>query len=286
MENILLFFKRYGFWFVFVLLEAGSFVVFFSFNGRQGSVFLSSVNVVAASVNGLQRGVVDFFNLSSVNKRLTEENVVLQQEVGRLSRELTRERSTSVQEAREWADSLAMGYERIMARVVSASIHRKENYIVLDKGRADGVGEEMGVVCSDGVVGIVFLVDRHYCMVLPTINSRSSISCTFRGKSYYGYLQWGGGDAREAYLTDVPRYANVSVGDVIETSGYSAMFPSGFYVGKVLKITDAEDGLSLKVHVRLGTEFASLSDVCILKNNDRNEIDSLNMRLQRYWGDV
>lgn len=270
MDNLLVFLKRYGYWAVFLLLEVAALVAFFSFNERQGGALLTSVNEVAAVVNTARSEVVGFVNLRHVNKQLTEDNVRLQQMVARQGQE------TAV------ADSV---FGMVMARVVSQSVNRRDNYIVLDKGSSAGVTEGMGVVASNGVVGIVFLVEKHYCMVLPTINSRSSISCTLRGKNFYGYLQWGGGDARQAYLTDVPRYAEIARGDTVETSGYSAMFPRGYYVGRVTYITDADDGLSLRVDVRMDVEFASLSDVCILVNHDRAERDSLDLRLQRYWGD-
>ena len=49
----------------------------------------------------------------------------------------------------------------INARVISNSIDKLDNFITLDKGAADGVRPDMGVVCGTGVVGIVYLVSQH-----------------------------------------------------------------------------------------------------------------------------
>ena len=281
MENLLVFLKRYGYWVVFLLLEVLAFGIFLSFNHRQGAAFFTSVNELSARVNGVYAEAVAFVNLRTANRELTAENARLRILLG-----LSDDDGETNGESFAVGDSGRVGpyFSVLPARVVSQTIHRRENYIVINRGSRDGVTEGMGVVSSGGVVGTTFLVEPHYSMLLPIINSRSSLSCTFKDKNYFGYLGWDGGDVRVAYLTDVPRYANIEKGDTVLTSGYSAMFPRGLYVGRVLKITDADDGLSLKVYVQQGTDFARLSNVCILQQSDRTERDSLQRRLDKYWG--
>ena len=80
-------------------------------------------------------------------------------------------------------------------------------------------------------------------------------------------------------MVDVPRYSHVKVGQFVETSGYSSVFPAGLFIGRITKVEDAPDGLSLQLTVNLSTDFANLQDVNVVKNNNRKEILILNNKL-------
>ena len=158
-------------------------------------------------------------------------------------------------------------YRLIPAKVVSNSVNRADNLITIDRGRADGVERDMGVACGSGIVGVVYMASDHYAVVIPVLNtSTSRISCCIRGRGYFGYLRWYGEDPAVAYLEDVPRHARFKRGDWVETSGYSAIFPSGVLVGKIETIYNSSDGLSYKLKVRLSTDFSCLRDVCVISD--------------------
>ena len=133
----------------------------------------------------------------------------------------------------------------------------------------------MGVVGGGGVVGIIYLVGPHHSLVLPVTNSKSSISCCVRGSHYFGYLLWDGGSTRRAHVDDVPRYAKVRTGNIIETSGYSSVFPPGIFVGRVHRVTNSSDGQSYRLDVVLGTDFGNVRDVNVVLTPYKAEIDSL-----------
>ncbi len=171
------------------------------------------------------------------------------------------------------------GYNLYTARVVSSSIVKNDNYIVIDKGSADGIKPEMGVVGGGGVVGVVYITNTHYSLVLPIINEKSRISCRIRRTGYYGSLQWSGGSVCYADLIDVPQYAKARNGDIIETSGYSTIFPPGLFVGKVKKVSDSPNGLSQQLRINLGANFGNLRDVCVFENRHKVEIQGLHERL-------
>ena len=109
-------------------------------------------------------------------------------------------------------------------------------------------------------------------MVIPVLNVTSSrISCAIRGRGYFGYLQWYGGDPTVAYVEDVPRHARFKRGDWVETSGYSSIFPQGVLVGKIEKIFNSADGLSYRLKVRLSTDFGCLRDVFVISDKSIGE---------------
>ena len=263
MRNLLDFLARHNHWFVFVLLEVISAVLLFKYNSYQGSVWFSSANAVSGRVYEASAAVGQYFSLVTVNRQLTQRNVYLEREVARMAQEHAEATADSSYLQRK-QNNQANRYRSVPARVVSSSPDRLNNVLTIDKGEADGVKKDMGVVCGTGIVGIVYLTSAHYSVVIPVLNSKSNISCSIRGRGYFGYLHWMGGVPDEAYLDDVPRHARFRIGDVIVTSGYSSVFPPGMLVGKVTRAYNSANGLSYRLRIKLTTDFGNLRDVCVI----------------------
>lgn len=272
MHNLTEFLAKHNHWFVFLVLEVVSMVLLFRYNSYQGSVWFSSANAVTGKVYEWDSAVESFFSLSGVNSQLTQRNAFLEQQVRMLDDSIAR--LTRSQEAAVTRLSSMVPFEGcrlIPAKVVANMVNRYDNLITIDKGSADGVKRDMGVVCGMGVVGIVYLVSEHYSIVIPALNSHSNISCTIQRRGYFGYLRWRGGSSQLAYLEDVPRHAHFKLGDNVVTSGYSSVFPPGVMVGKVLHVFNSADGLSYRVQVKLSTDFARLRDVCLVDDSALQE---------------
>lgn len=272
MHNLTEFLAKHNLWFVFLVLEVVSMVLLFRYNSYQGSVWFSSANAVTGKVYEWDSAVESYFSLSSVNSQLTQRNVLLEQQVRALNdsiAHLTHSQETAVERLARMTPF--QGCKLLPAQVVTNTVNRYNNLITIDKGAADGVKRDMGVVCGMGVVGIVYLVSEHYSIVIPVLNGHSNISCTIQGRGYFGYLRWRGGSSQLAYLEDVPRHAHFKLGDYVVTSGYSSVFPSGVMVGKVLHVFNSADGLSYRVQVKLSTDFARLRDVCLVDDSALQE---------------
>ena len=266
MHNLLDFLWKYHHWFIFLLLELASGVLLFQYNSYQGSVWFSSANAVVGKIYEWESSALTFFTLGKANEELTTRNFYLERQVDQLRRlygELTAD--TTVLQRNEL--QFLSQYQLIPAKVVDNSVHKLENLMTIDKGRADGVEVDMGVACGNGVVGIVYLVSDHYSVVIPVLNATSSrISCSIRNRGYFGYLRWYGGDPSVAYVEDVPRHAKFSLGEWIVTSGFSSIFPSGVLVGKIEQAYNSRDGLSYKLKVRLSTDFSCVRDVVVISD--------------------
>ena len=272
MHNLTEFLAKHNHWFVFLVLEVVSMVLLFRYNSYQGSVWFSSANAVTGKVYEWDSAVESYFSLSGVNSQLTQRNAFLEQQVRMLDdsiARLTRSQETAVTRLSSMVPF--QGCRLIPAKVVANMVNRYDNLITIDKGSADGVKRDMGVVCGMGVVGIVYLVSEHYSIVIPALNSHSNISCTIQRRGYFGYLRWRGGSSQLAYLEDVPRHDHFKLGDNVVTSGYSSVFPPGVMVGKVLHVFNSADGLSYRVQVKLSTDFARLRDVCLVDDSALQE---------------
>lgn len=271
MRNLLNFLLKYDYRLLFVLLEVVSFILLFRFNSYQGSVFFTSANRVAGSIYEVANEITSYFGLHTVNRDLVRRNVELELQVESLSRALKGYMRDTTEVEKSMYQNVLADYSIYPAEVVNNSLTHVDNYITINKGDADSIRTEMGVVSGNGVVGIVYQTSAHYAIVLPVLNSKSSISCKIQRTDYFGSLKWNGGSSLYAWLKDIPRHSEFSLGDTVVTSGHSAVFPEGIPVGVVDDMADSHDGLSYVLKVKLFTDFARLNDVNVISFRGRPE---------------
>ena len=253
--------------FLFVLLEIISLVFVFNYNNYQKSRFLNSSSQFTGNVYNRYNRITEYFRLSTVNRQLAEENARLRKLVG-------------IPKTVRFIPDTLRGYQNsefqyiyISAKVVSNSVNRLQNYITLNKGSKDGIKPEMGVICADGVVGMVTNVTPSYSSVMSLLNVRWNISAKIARNNYFGTLSWDGKDSRKVYLSDIPFHVNVFPGDTIITSGFSATFPEGIPLGTI-ETVDKEGGSSFyTIAVKLFLDFNALSWVEVIENNRNKELE-------------
>ncbi len=277
MRNLLNFLIKYNYWFLFLLLEVASFILLFRFNHYQQSVYFTSANGVAGKGYEISGGITSYFHLKTANEDLLDRNMWLEQRLSFLENVL---KEKGLDSARLYSmERLApTEYQIFKANVIKNSLNKADNYITLDRGTTEGIRPEMGVVDANGVVGIVYKTSPHYSLVIPLLNSKSSISCKIVGSDYFGYLKWEGGNSRFAYLKDLPRHAEFNLGDTVVTSGYSTVFPEGVMVGTVDDMSDSHDGLSYLLKIKLATDFGKVSNVRVISRNGQDEQKALESR--------
>lgn len=279
MRNLLNFFLKYNYWFLFILLEVISFALLFRFNNYQGSAFFTSSNQVAGMVYEAANNVTGYFHLKSINDDLVQKNVELELQMEHLRSALMELTADSAGLEKMKSDALK-GYDIYRADVINNSLTHVDNYITIDKGENDGIRPEMGVINGNGVVGIVYQTSANYSVVIPILNSKSSISCKIKRSDYFGFLKWDGGSSEYATVKDMPRHSLFSLGDTIVTSGHSAVFPGGIPIGTVEDMSDSHDGLSYLLKVKLFTDFGRLNDVRVIAQKGQEEQIELEQKVK------
>ncbi len=275
MQVLLNFFIKHNHWFLFLLLEGISFMLIVRFNNYQSASFFTATNRVAGDVYSMITNVNAYFGLKKENEELLKHNLDLTKELTELQEQL------ATLTAREALDSNAVyekNRERYLfntARVVNNSLNSFNNYIVLDKGTADGVHPEMGVFGNDGVVGVIYTASEHYSLVVPLLNSKSNISCRVRNNDNFCTLQWDGEDICYSYLIDLPRYTKFEQGDTVVTSGFSSIFPGDIPVGIIDRVEESKNGMFYRARVKILTDFASLNSVYVIGNRGYEEQQEL-----------
>lgn len=249
-------------WFVFIGLEVLSLAFLFSYNGYQKSVYFTTANDVVGSTYNVISGITSYLHLQEENQALEQTNEELRRQIIEIQRQIDEHHLDSILRM----PSLPKKYDLVHAQVINGTLHKSNNLLTINKGEADGIRPEMGVVCSQGVVGIVYMTSEHYSIVMPILHVNSKISCRLRNSEYFGSLIWQRGYADIAYVTSIPRHAEVAPKDVVETNGFSDIFPPGLPIGMVHRINDSTDGISYMLRVKLFTNFTTLRNVSVITN--------------------
>lgn len=279
MRNLIDFIIRNSSWFVFLFYLILSSILLFNNNPYQQSIYFTSANSVVSSVYSVINNITSYFYLRDINDDLQQKNAALEMEVLTLRAQVN---EYLLQNSDTVGNTLtSKQYDYILSRVISNSISLQQNYITINKGQKDGISSEMGVVDQNGVVGIVNIVGDNSARIISLLNPNLRLSCKVKGSDYFGSLVWDGKSPYYAILEEMPRHVKFEEGDTIVTSGYSAVFPEGIIVGFVDEQLNsgADNFFSLKI--KLSTDFTQLSNVRVLKNNMKEELDMLKQKNTR-----
>jgi rod shape-determining protein MreC len=277
MRELLDFIVKKKHWFLFLFLEVISFTLILKNNEYQRSVIFSSANVVIGKVASLSGNVSSYFNLRKINESLSERNGHLEMQLLQLEDKLALLKADAISFKGEVKDSTqaSFPYDFVMAKVVYNSVGYLSNYITIDKGSRDGVATDMGVVSELGVVGVVSNVSDRFSVVIPILNPKSKLSCKIKGNSHFGSIAWDGRDTRYAKMERLPKYVPFQVGDTIVTSSFSTIFPQGIAVGTIDSYENQSDDKFYSIKVKLFTDFGSLSNVRVIRNQRQKEQQEL-----------
>lgn len=265
MKNLFVFLWRNNYTIVFLLMELLCGALIIRNNKFQNtSMFNSSNSAVAKIMEGVNY-VNEYLRLKTTNQHLAYENAQL--------RSLLPDAHYENEVVKNLVNDTVkqQHYSFFMAKVINNSVNRRNNYLTLDKGSMQGVTPEMGVVSSNGVVGIVKNVSEHYCTVMSVLHKDTRISAKFKSNNYFGSLVWNETDPETAELKEVAKHVVFKTGDTIVTTSFSSIFPENIIVGTV-KGFDIKAGENFyNIHVKLSTDFTNLTYVYIVDNVFKNE---------------
>ncbi len=268
MRSLLNFLERYRNVIIFLILEIFAVSMVVMENSYHNSKVFNGVKSIAGSVQSGVNNINSYFSLRQTNKELSEEIVSLRNALD-LQLESRDSLFMSVHDT-----IVFQSYQYINARVVGNSVARQKNYLTLDKGSRHGIETGMGVIGNDGVVGIVVGTSRNYSVVMSFLHPDMRLSVRLRKNNYFGSLRWAGKDYREAVLNDIPHHVEIALGDTIETTGFSQIFPEAVPVGTIIGYNEIT-GDFYTIDVELSTDFKNLQYVNVVRNLRKEERDQL-----------
>ncbi len=238
-------------------------LTFRSHSYHQSKLFNSS-KWLTGSVYKASTDITDYFNLKKVNERLVEENLRL--------RSVLFNQKTPESIA---LDTALLGFKVIPGKVINNNFSSPRNYITLDKGEKDGLKRDMGVITTQGILGIVENTSPNFATVQSILNTKSSINAKIKNTHYFGSLTWDTNDYKTVQLVDIPRSVPLHVGDTIVTGGMSSIFPENIPIGVIKKYDLNPSQSFFDVQVGLFNDMTNLSTVYLISNSFREELIEL-----------
>jgi len=179
------------------------------------------------------------------NQSYQEELELLKAKV--LKIEALRNENDSLRELLNAADRIEHNY--VSAQVIGVVPDPIRQLVVLNKGTDDGIVKGMPIVDQFGVIGQIESATAHTATVLLLIDRTHAAPVKLLRSGVRSVVE-GSGDISRLNLLFVPLTADVSIGDLVVTSGRGGIFPSGYPVGKVETILRDPDEPFVKVSVR------------------------------------
>lgn len=272
MKNLVRFIVRNHHFFIFLILEIVSLLLLIQYNQFHRATFINHAGVVSNSIYRITNDVQDFFYLRDANKQLAEQNTHILNTL----KQAYKANKVSYSEIHDSVYQKHWLY--FVANVVNNSVNKQNNFITIDKGLHHGVKEGMGVVGPKGVVGVVRHVSKNYATVISLLNPNFQLSARLSRTKFFGSLRWDGVDARFCWFDDIPNHIVVNVGDSVETSGFSAVFPGNIPVGRVVEAEKDGSNNFYHIKVALFMQMQNLTQVYIVKNFFKNEIENLEQK--------
>ncbi len=260
MQNLLYFLYRYGYVLLFVLLEFICLTLVVRYNPDQRTIFLRSSGAVSGWVLNNYESVVQFFQLSRVAKDLASQNARLKEQQHNL-------RIPFVYQSDSILDTVyRQQFELYTCKIINNAHTGLDNYFTIDQGSDADIRRGMGVIGDEGVVGIITDVNGRYARGISILNRSTRISAAIERNGFFGNLYWEGGNPRAAKVGHIPKHADIRIGDMIVTSGYSAIFPAGLPIGTVTDFQLAEGSNYYEIDIQLINDLSNIAYVYVVKN--------------------
>jgi len=260
---------KHYFFFLFLFLEIIAFSLIVQ-NNYQRATFLNSTGQVTGTIFNTFNNITEYFALKKTNIILAEENAKLR---GVLN---TSFHSTDMLVYNNH-DSL---FKFISSKVISNTVNKQKNYLMLNKGKFHDIEKDMGVITSNGIVGTVVDVSDNFSRVMTILHESNKINARIKKNNHIGNVEWDGKDYRQGLLTDIPTHVNLHKGDTIITSGNSFIFPEGILVGTVEEHLIDEGGKFNKARINFSVDYNNLYFVYVIVNLMKEE--QLNLENKNY----
>lgn len=254
---------------LFLALLLIALVLLYGGNDHHRGRAINSSNAMVGTLFTWRQEVTDYASLKEENRRLSRENTDW--------RNRHNSAYTPVDEyyVRINDTIRRQQYRYFPAKVVNSTWHKPRNFITLDKGASNGLHDDMGVIGTDGIVGVVRHVSPHFASVISVLNPDIKTSVQLRRSGHFGLLHWDTNDPTTASMIDVPKHARVAPGDTVETRGGDNLFPTGIPVGVVITVDDPPGSNYHEIVLRLTEDLTRSGAVHVVDDLQRAERDTL-----------
>ena len=253
---------------IFIVLEVAALNMLRNSSTLQDTWFAKGGQAVMGSVWGCTQDIKDYFSLRTANDALAMENHQLRTRLAQL--ELIAETAGR----KDIPADIAGHFRYTPASITKISNNTQHNYMIVDKGSADGVTVGSGVMTGRGAIGVIDAVSEHYSFARSFRNFGMSISSRIGRLGSVGPMEWDGRSRNRATLKEIPHHVEFHEGDTVFTSGYSSIFPPDIPLGTIGE-SRIVNGATYEITVNLFEDFGALRYVTVVHNTAGEEMKTL-----------
>lgn len=272
MKNLILFIWKHSFFFLFFFLEGIAALLIFSNNSYQRSAFINASNGFTASILSASNELTHYVGLVEANEKLARENARLR---SLLPQSHLQHDTAFITQADSMHQQI---YRYHAAEIISNSFQKRNNYLILNRGKRDSIKPMMGIIASNGIVGIVKDVSDNFCSAISVLHSKSAIDVKIKSNGYTGTLVWKGKDYRIGNLENIPSHVKLHKGDTVLTSGNSSIFPEGIMVGTINDFSLKSGANFFTITIKFSTDYNKVKYVYIVDNILKEEMVELKQK--------
>jgi rod shape-determining protein MreC len=147
------------------------------------------------------------------------------------------------------------------AEIIAAGATPDFRTVTIDKGSRDGLRADMAIIAPAGVVGRVTVASARAAKVQLLIDRNAAAGAIVERSRAQGVVI-GVGDER-LRMDYVSEAADITVGDVVMTSGIDGIYPKGFAIGRVESV-DRNGPAYRRIVVKPAVDFRALEEVLVV----------------------
>ena len=149
----------------------------------------------------------------------------------------------------------------VPAQVIGSSGNDLSRSIYIDKGSNEGLAPDMAVITAGGIVGKVLRVYPSTSLVLLINDQSSGVGVLLEKSRLQGVLR--GTPNGELILERVMSDEQVAPGETVLSSGGDQIFPKGFPVGTVSKVSQGKE-MFLNIQLKPAADLSRLEEVLVV----------------------
>ncbi len=218
-------------------------------------------NVIVTPFDWIAEGWRNYIRLVDVNR----ENKELRDKIAQLKEVNLQYREALVSSGNlQRIVDMRSGFEVPMqpGQVVGQDLSILFRSVLLNRGQTSGILSGMPVVTGNGVVGLVTATSPHAAKVMLLQDRQSAIDGIVERSRARGIVR-GHGDEPLVFEL-VARGDDVRAGDIVISSGLGGVYPIGLRIGKIVEVSDPEEGLVQTARLAPAVDFGRLEQVFVL----------------------
>ena len=261
---------------IFIIIVIIAVIVFSAFFFRNSSnSIVSKVSTVVVYpfdklyefVSGGFSGIKSYFANS---KKLNEEKEELENKISELEMQLLEsqkilDENTSLKQMLE-IKKVYQHFNIKMAKIIYREHDNWTQTFKIDIGENDGIKLNQAVVHKDGLVGYKSSVEKDTSTVTTILDPSSSVSVSISTVNEPAILK---GDLNlksqnRLTLDFIPLDANISIADMLYTSGLGATYPASIPVGKIIEVINNKNDMNRYAIVEPNVNIRTISEVGVI----------------------